>query len=264
LGFVESDARAHVEKNRARFLRALQAQNFSLASLRQVHSDRVYQVIRRTEGELEYRAFGYGALPASHLAPIGDALITNGPGVLLGVRSADCLPILLADPRTHAIAAIHAGWRGALRRVAEKTVGTMRAVFGSEPRDLVAAIGPGIHACCYKVSEEVVAAFCARFPHGEDFFRTPPPSNASESRASRFPLLFLSRHPPGHLAPPVGLAFLDLVTAVKSQLLAAGLRPARIHAADLCTACRTDLFFSYRKEGPRTGRMMAVIGIRPE
>ena len=264
LGFVESDTRANVEKNRERFLRTLGARTLSLASLRQVHSDRVYQVVRGAEGQLEYRPSGYNSLPAPYPLPQGDALITDEPGVLLTVRSADCLPILLADPHKRAIAAIHAGWRGALRRVAEKTVGAMRAVFGSDPQDLVAAIGPGIHACCYEVGEETVAAFSARFTNSELFFRTPPPSNPSAALANRYPLLFLSRQPPGRISTPVTAAYLDLVAVAESQLRDAGLRPARLYTADLCTACRTDLFFSHRKEGPRTGRMMAVIGIRPE
>ena len=184
-------------------------------------------------------------------------------GMLLSVRSADCLPILLADPRRRAVAAVHTGWKGALGRVPEKTVGVMRALFGSDPRDIAASIGPGIRSCCYEVGEEVVAAFEARFVNSRRFFRFAPPSNPSEALSNRYPLLFLSKQPPGHLAQPESAAYLDLVAVAREQLRAAGLRPSNIHVADFCTACRTDLFFSHRKEGSRTGRVMAVIGIRP-
>ena len=189
-------------------------------------------------------------------------MLTNEPGILLSVRVADCLPILLVDPRWRAVAAVHAGWRGTLARIAEKTVGVMRQIFGSNPRDLRAAVGPGIRACCYEVGEEVLAAFCGRFVQGEKYFRAPPPRDPADAVAAKYPLLFLSKRPPGHRDDRSPAAHLDLVAATKDQLQSAGLRASNIHAAEFCTACHTDLFFSHRKEGARTGRMMAVIGIR--
>ena len=179
------------------------------------------------------------------------------------MRVADCFPILLVDPRRRAVAAVHAGWRGTLARIAEKTVGVMRQIFESNPGDLRAAVGPGIGACCFEVGEEVVAAICGRFVKGEQYIRVPPPRVPADTLAAKYPLLFLSKRPPGHLDDRSPAAHLDLVAATKDQLQSAGLRASNIHAAEFCTACRTDLFFSHRKEGARTGRMMAVIGIRP-
>jgi YfiH family protein len=265
LGFVEADSRANVETNRRRFLARLGAQDWTLATLRQTHSTHIYRAVRKTLEEPDYDPAGYPA-PAGRgrRAPEGDALMTDQPGILLPVRVADCLPILLADPRRRAVAAVHAGWRGTLARIVQKTVGVMRQVFGTDPQDLRAAVGPGIRACCYEVSEDVVSAFCGRFPRGEMYFRDLPPRNPSEALAEKYPLLFLSQQPPGHLEDRLPAAHLDLAAAAKDQLVDAGLRAASIHVADFCTACRTDLFFSHRREGARTGRMMAVIGIRPD
>lgn len=263
LGFTTRDARANVEENRRRFFSQLGAEGYSLASLRQRHSTHIYLVVRGQSGNLEFRPSGLPPppRPPEHL-PIGDALMTDQPGVLLAVRVADCLPILVLDPRRRAVAAIHAGWRSALGRIIEKTVGLMRAVFGSDPHHLLAALGPCIRACCYEVGEEVVAAFCGRFPRGEQFFREASPASPSPVRAARDSLPFLLAQPPGHETHRASATYLDLVAAALDQLRSAGLRSSRIQVADFCTACRTDLFFSHRKEGKNTGRTMAVIGIR--
>ena len=264
LGFGTSDARVNVEKNRRRFFQALGVEDFELSALKQIHSTSIYQVIADPAGEVHHIPVG-NPVPA-HLdgqLPVGDAIMTAQPGILLSVRTADCLPVLLVDPRRHAIAALHAGWRGALARIAEKVVGAMRAVFKSDPHRMVAAIGPGIHACCYGVGEEVVAAFHGRFINSDRFFRP--------AAGDRVPAALVGRDsvpPPSPFLVPRApqrrpAANLDLVAVVGDQLRAAGLHPTRIHAADYCTACRTDLFFSYRKEGARTGRLMAVIGIKP-
>ena len=264
LGFIAGDARANVEKNRRRFFAQLGTERFALAALRQRHSTHIYSVVRAASGQLEYCPSGFPALDRpDRLLPIGDALVTDQPGVLLSVRVADCLPVLVLDPRQRAVAAIHAGWRSALGRIIEKSVGLMRAVFGSDPQHLLAALGPSIRACCYEVGEEVAAAFCGRFPRGEQFFREASPASPSTVRAARDSLPFLSAQPPGHGTRPAPGARLDLVAVALDQLRSAGVRPSRIQVADFCTACRTDLFFSHRKEGKDTGRTMAVIGIRP-
>jgi YfiH family protein len=263
LGFIESDARRTVERNRHLFLHAIGAASFSLATLKQVHSTHVFQAMAAGPGEVGFIPAGNDRpLRRGVTLPVGDALVTDRPGVLLSIRTADCLPVLIADPRRHAIAALHVGWRGALDRLAEKVVGVMRGVFGSTPRDLYAAIGPGIHVCCYGVGEEVVEAFRGRFLNSEKFFAPTPADATSAALAAKYPNIFLSPVPPGHGPSLQASAQLDLVAVVRDQLLAAGLAGSRIRACELCTACRTDLFFSHRKEGARTGRMMAVIGIR--
>lgn len=237
LGLTDGDSRANVQQNRKVFLRALSAGRFSLATLHQVHSSRVYQIARRRNGKLECRISG--ALPARRSNPArleGDALVTGEAGVLLSVRSADCMPVLLADRRQRVIAAIHAGWRGALEGIIENAASEMQRRFASRPRDLLAAVGPFIHACCYEVGQEVVEAFRRRFPQGKEFFRNAPPGPAAR---------------------------LDLGAVARDQLRSAGVLCSNIAIAEFCTSCRADLFFSHRRDGGRTGRMMAVLGMRP-
>lgn len=263
LGYVDGDQRKDVEHNRERFFRALGAGKFPLAELHQIHSTLVYEVARGKQGKLEFRPSGYPASKGSRPAPPeGDALLTQEPGVLLSVRAADCMTVLLADPRRRAVAAIHAGWRGALAGAVEKTVGEMVRIFGSRPADLLAAVGPSIRACCYQVGDEVVNAFCGRYSNGEEFFLPAPHNKVEEDISRRYPLLFLSKQPPGHGPESVPTMHLDLAAVARHQLQRAGLMNSKIQVADFCTACRTELFFSHRKEGGKTGRMMAVIGIR--
>jgi len=261
LGFP--DRRERVEQNRRHFLRQIGAQDFSLASVRQVHSSHAFVVAAGGTGQPEYRLCGVpSAERAATGPPAGDALMTAEAGLLLTVRIADCLPVLLVDPKQRAVAAVHAGWRGALERVIEKAVGDMRLAFGSDPQQLLAVLGPSIRACCYEVGEEVVEAFDGRFAPPAPFFRTLP--HRPEAATDRHAILFLSAHPPGHAPEQVPAAHLDLVAVAQHQLTSAGVAPSRISVADYCTACRTDLFFSHRKEGGRTGRQMAAIGIRPD
>jgi polyphenol oxidase len=188
----------------------------------------------------------------------GDALITQTPRLLLAVQTADCIPILLADPRNRVVAAIHAGWRGTLKRIAEKTVGRMRMVFGTEPTEIMAALGPGIGRCCYEVGADVVKEYAGQFDRAREWFVGP--FDALTSGEDPNPLPWLSMRPPGHPAPEPR-AFLDLRAANRAILESAGLLARNISASGLCTSCRTDLFFSYRR-GKATGRLMAAIGIR--
>lgn len=262
LGLTGGDRASNVRKNRKLFLDGLGANHFPLAMLRQVHSAQVYQVVRGRAGGREYRPSGFrNPQTVEERPPAGDALLTDEPGVLLSVRAADCLPLLLADPTHRAVAAVHAGWRGMLQRVIEKTVGEMRRLFGSKPETLLAAIGPSIRACCYDVGQEVFDAFCGRFAGGEKLFRITPREGDAKARLGVVPR-FLQTCPPGHSPFPGRITRLDLVAAALEQLRSAGVRQANVDVADLCTSCRTDLFFSHRKEAGRTGRMMAVLGIR--
>jgi polyphenol oxidase len=159
------------------------------------------------------------------------------------------------DSKRRAVAAIHAGWRGTLRRIAAKAVGHMRMQFGSNPADLLAAIGPAIGGCCYDVGTEIAADFLSQFadaPNFFDEFRTGDEPN---------PIQWLNQMPPGHQPPPRNV-LLDLHKANSSQLHAAGLKEKNIFVSNLCTACRPDLLFSYRKQGPESGRQVAAIAIR--
>jgi len=251
--------RARVRENRALFFRQLGVEGFALASVRQVHSASVYQIVRATFGEVEY-SFGGNRLPGV-AQPAGDALLTQEAGILLSVRTADCLPVLLVDPKHRAVGAVHAGWRGALARVVEKAVCEMRRAYGSEPRSLLGVLGPSIRACCYEVGEEVLEAFQGCFPHADKFFRKASEPAARQPRKP--PFSFSSGQPPGRDSNCAPAIHLDLVTVAQDQLLAAGLARRHVVAVDFCTACHTDLFYSYRREGRRTGRMLAVIGVCP-
>jgi hypothetical protein len=238
LGFMEWDTRDNAAANRRLLQAALGAADFTLAPLKQIHSDVV-----------EF----FSAAPAH--ACKGDASATNRPGLLLAVQTADCVPILLVDPQKRAVAAIHAGWKGALARIAEKAVGRLRLEFGSKPADLLAALGPSIGPCCYEVGAEFVTKFTGQFADASGYFDEPRTGDEPN------PLQWLSMVPPGHQPPPRNVR-LDLPKANRAQLLAAGLRPQNIFSCGLCTACRTDFFFSHRREGVLAGRLLSVIGIR--
>src|SRR5271156_3725385 len=246
LGFTEWDSRERVLENRAKFFAALGAGKMRVAALRQIHSDIIHAV-------------GAAEFPQGEEAPKGDALITREPGVLLAIQIADCIPILLADTKHRAVAAIHSGWRGTAKRIAEKTVGRMQMEFGTRPEDLVAAIGPGIGPCCYEVGHEVVKEFAAKFPNARDWFDGPFEALENGDADSNW-LPWLTMRPPGH-APPAPTAKLDLVAANVAILTGAGGPLKNITSSNLCTACRPDLLFSYRRERT-TGRLIAAIGIK--
>jgi len=238
LGFAEWDSREKVLENRRRFQSALGADDFTLVALQQFHSD----VVRL-----------FDSAPAD--ACRGDASVTNCVGLLLGVQTADCVPILLVDPRRRAIAAVHAGWRGTLQRIVTKVIGKMQMQFGTEPADLLAAVGPAIGGCCYEVGTEIAVEFKSQFSAASDWFdelRTGDEPN---------PLQWLNMAPPSHQPSPKNV-LLDLRKANRAQLLDSGLHPRNIFVCGLCTACRRDLLFSYRKEGPQSGLLLSVIGIR--
>jgi polyphenol oxidase len=158
----------------------------------------------------------------------GDALISNRPGVMLAVRTADCLPILIADPKNRAVAAVHAGWRGAVLEIAAKAVETMRHEFRSRPEDLVVAIGPGIGGCCFEVGPEVAAQFAPFFPDREDLS---------------------------------GRTKVDLEETITRQLRRNGVTEGQINRSRLCSCCNRDQFESYRRDREAAGRMVSAIGI---
>ena len=248
LGFTATDSRASVTRSRQAFLKALlgparilkRTSSPSLISLRQVHSDLIHCVAEA---------------PAQQLT--GDGLITNRPGLVLAVLTADCLPVIVVDKRLRAVGVFHAGWRGTSKRIVEKGVGEMHRHFGSRPRDLFAAIGPGIRACCYQVGPEVVQVFESQFEYGRELFRE---TKETDEIHQKYPLLFLTARAPGHSDLPKKI-FLDLAEANRRQLISAGIPAKNISDLGLCTSCRLDLFFSHRAEKGVTGRMMAAVGI---
>ncbi len=163
-------------------------------------------------------------------------MVTDDPTIALGIRVADCVPIVLSDPRTRTVGIAHAGWRGTAAGVAREVVRAMRDDFGVRPDEVIAAIGPSIGPCCYEVGEGVRAAFASAGyrTEVERWFKT---------------------HPGVRL-------HLDLWRANREQLVSAGLLDGRIHTAALCTATRLDLFYSHRRERTGAGRLAAVVRVR--
>ena len=245
LGFTKQDSRAAVERNRQHFLGELGATSkrstWPLVTLRQIHSDLIHKIDGPSDQTLA-----------------GDGVITNTPELVIAVQTADCLPIILVDRKRRAIGAFHAGWRGTVKRIVEKGVGEMRKHFDSDPRDLIAAIGPGIRGCCYEVGEEVRTKFETQFAYANALFRE---VKESDPVREKYPLLFLTARAPGHSDLPIRL-FLDLVEANRRQLLDAGLPAKNIDVVGICTACHPELLFSHRAEKGITGRMMAAAAIK--
>jgi YfiH family protein len=183
----------------------------NLATLHQIHSSAVVDAGGR-----------FGCLGE------GDALVTNAPGALVAVKTADCIPILIVDARTHSVAAVHAGWRGTVKKIAAQAIAEMEKKFDSRVEDLHAAVGPGIGKCCYEVGPQVAAQF-----HPCDY----------------------------SLRNCTHTVHLDLAASNRRQLEACGLTPDRIYVAGLCTKCNAE-FHSYRRDKEQAGRMFSVAGIR--
>ncbi|MGH9605644.1 MAG: peptidoglycan editing factor PgeF [Terracidiphilus sp.] len=246
LGFTVEDGREAVLGNRRLFVEAVTGNAATpLITVRQFHSNAVIRA---------------AAADAARERPAkADGSMTCEPGLLLGVLAADCIPVLVADRKRRAVAALHAGWRGTVKRIVESGIGRMRLEFGSRPEDLVAAIGPGIAVCCYAVGEDVLSAFESQFAYARELFVEV--YDADPVRI-KYPMLFLTQRAPGR--SPIGPRLhIDLVEANRRQLLAAGLKPGAIQRIGGCTCCQPQLFFSHRGAQGRSGRMMAAIGVRP-
>ena len=246
LGFTADDPREFVARNRALFTEAISGSAATpLITLRQIHSNLIRVV---TAGD------------AARDRPWkADGIITATPGILIGIQTADCIPVLVADKKRRIVAAFHAGWRGTVKRIIELGIGRMRLEFGSRPQDLLAVIGPGAGPCCYSVGEEVQSEFESQFTYARELFHEVYSADAVHLK---YPMLFLTQCAPGH--SPIGPNLhLDLIEANRRQLLDAGLSPRAIQITGGCTNCQTDLFFSHRASRGYAGRLMAVIGLKP-
>ena len=228
LAGFNDDRAENILENRRRFLKLFPGQ-WSLAGCWQVHGADV-RVVNAIEE----------AKPAEdqHGDTIYcDVIVSNASRVLAGVKTADCVPILIGDPVTRSFAGVHAGWRGTLAGAVVAGVERMQREYGAQPANLRVAIGASAGPCCYEVGAEVIDAFTEKFGDDELFSATRP----------------------GH-------ARIDLLKANTDQLTSVGVSRERIHVAPICTMCRTDLFFSYRKEkkvNGKVGRLMAVVGLIP-
>ena len=218
-GFDE-DSAENIEENRRRFLSVFDGE-FQLATAWQVHGEDIKLIAGEGDASTSDGKF--------------DALVSNLRGVLVGVKTADCVPVLIGDPKTGAFAAVHAGWRGTAKSIVTKAVERMQQEFETDPADLMSAIGPAASGRCYEIGQEVIDAFDKNFPDGQKYFT----------------------------ATREGHALVDLHKANKDQLLELGVAESAIFTAPFCTMERTDLFFSYRVEKKlygKTGRLLSVIG----
>ena len=224
-GFNEDHAE-NIYENRRRFLQLFDG-DWTLAGCWQMHSADVRVVHDEREARAKPGVLGDDVYC--------DALVSNTPRILLGIKTADCVPLLFGDPKTGAFAAVHAGWRGTSASIVLKAIAQLQSEYSARPEDLRCAIGPAANTCCYEVGSDVIQRFKELFPQSDHLFTPTQP----------------------------GYARIDLQTANRDQLIAAGISPERIHIAPLCTMDRNDLFFSYRREKKlhgRVGRLMSVIG----
>ena len=219
LSGFDDDSAENIYENRRRFLSVFEGK-FELATAWQIHSDHVKTIRTRKDVEESDEKF--------------DAVVADLAGILAGVKTADCVPVLLGDPNTGVFAAVHAGWRGTSKLIVKKAIAAMKDEYGIDASSLLCAIGP---AACknYEVGQDVIDTFDSNFNESERYFTTTRP---------------------GH-------AVVDLHAANRDQASGGGVQPENIFIAPFCTMARTDLFFSYRKEKKtlgKTGRLLSVIG----
>jgi purine-nucleoside/S-methyl-5'-thioadenosine phosphorylase / adenosine deaminase len=170
-----------------------------------------------------------------------DAIVSLRPGVFPAIRTADCVPILLLDPVNKISAAVHAGWRGTVLGITGKVVRLMTEEYATDPANLIASLGPAIGPCCYEVDDAVLAPFRKGVTNAENFIRVVKTNCGSLSGKSYR---------------------LDLAAANRAELMAGGVPGENIHTICLCTKCNPSLFFSFRRDGARSGRHIAVVGFR--
>lgn len=218
-----------VIENRRRYLTALGLDAARLVTPEQVHGETIARVTARDAGR--------GSLAYADAIAATDALVTDEAELPLLLCFADCTPILFLDPVRRAVGIAHGGWKGTVRRIAAKTVRRMQEEFGSRAEDILAGIGPSIGPCCYEVGAEVAEKFRTAFPgHEHELFTEPQP---------------------GH-------THLSLWAANIIQLEEAGIPREHIDCAAACTSCNHAIFYSYRADGGRTGRMAAVIALKKQ
>ena len=221
LAGYDEDLSENIEENRRRFLEVFEGE-WCIASCWQIHSD----LIRHVKSLADAADGNYKM----------DALISDVKGILLGAKTADCVPVLLGDVKTGAFAAVHAGWRGTVNSIVPKTIAEMHRKFGTNPENLIAAMGAAASGKNYEVGSDVIEIFRQNFPDSYSELFTPTRENH---------------------------AFVDLFKANQHQLISSGVALENIFTAPFCTMERTDLFFSYRVEKKlygKTGRLLSVIG----
>lgn len=222
LGRSRVDNPEHVKENHLRFSRAIGSDVDGVIMCQQVHSDIVQVVTCQDRLTHLYDLNNFEA----------DAMVTNCPGLVLSVFYADCIPILLYDPKQQAIGAVHSGWRGTALGIVKRTVEKMIAQYGSSPSDILAAIGPGICPRCFETHMDV------------------PEAMNEALGMDAWPFIY---------PLPQEKYGIDLKGLIGRQLEQAGLNPLHIDRSDLCTACHPELFWSHRRLGEARGNQGAMI-----
>lgn len=222
LGHFSADEREQMILNRNRFKAAVGLPEATLVTAKQIHSADVRSIATREDAQSDPQP--------------GDALTANLSNLLLGIQTADCMPIVIVDTRTRAFAGVHAGWRGTFQEIVARTVERMQQAYDSHPEDLHAALGPAICAANFEVGPEVLEQFRSKFRYADELISHEQPNGK------------------GHI---------DLNRCNAQQLIDVGVKPENIYDSALCTVTRNDLFFSYRKERGHeryVGRLMCVVG----
>jgi polyphenol oxidase len=221
---TQGDDPANVTENLATFSYHLGVDPSRIATIRQVHGDRIHV----WDGPVG-------------TAPEADAIIVPRPGVFPGIKTADCLPVMVLDPVQRISAAVHAGWRGSVLRITAKVLAVLLTEFGSDPHHLIAALGPSIGTCCYEVDARVLEPLREAIPDSERFVTVVDGDGEKHGRPS---------------------FRLDLTALNRFELLEAGVPSDHIITTGYCTSCRGDLFFSHRRDGVDSGRHLSIAGFR--
>lgn len=233
MGLHVGDRDENVVTNRQRLTDAINWPFEAWTCADQVHGNQVYQVTEKDRGK--------GRASLRDVITNSDAIITDVPGVLLTSFYADCVPLYFYDPVNEVIALAHAGWKGTVQQIAAETVQAMTNAYGSNPKSLIAAIGPSIGSCCYEVDGPVITQVNELLEG----------LNLSEDMLSA--MLKMNDN---------GKANINLKELNRQIMIKAGILPIYIEITKWCTGCRRDLFYSHRKEEGLTGRMASWIGIR--
>ena len=223
-----NDDPLQVQKKRQKFCAGLNIDFSNMTTCQQVHGNNIVLVNELNKGS--------GAVNFDDTIPDADALITNKPNIALTLFFADCTPIMIYDPINHAIGVAHAGWRGTVGQIAKKTVEKMQENYQTDPKDCLASIGPAIGKCCYEIGDEVADKFKAIF-----------------AQDSAQILKYHQNKQKYHL---------DLWKANALMLEKAGLLPSNIDMANTCTCCNHDVFFSYRADSGKTGRIACILALK--
>lgn len=228
LSFSRGDKKDSVEENYRRIAAAIGFDHHKIVCSHQTHTNHVREVTVHDSGKGYLRERDYSDV---------DGLVTNVPGIVLATFYADCVPLYFVDPIHHAIGLSHSGWRGTVNNIAGETVEKMHELYGTDPKDIRAAIGPSICQDCYEVSEDVIVQF--RAVYEEEWW----------------PILFKKGKEEGKYQ-------LNLWEACRCNIMRAGILPERIEVTDICTCCNPQILFSHRASHGKRGNLAAFLGIR--